>query len=368
MAGADPGGGDEALLSRCLNQFFVDQFHDWKDANPERMQVVTAEATAIEQVRSERGLTWDDAARLFLSDDYSNVRSGWLDALGKAEVSTYLLTEESRGAVMRLAFAHMSREEAPRHADFQQFMQLESFGNQPDCEEIGRLATALAPWCAEGGRYGCLFDGVGNIDLSLPVVYFELGQIPDSMPELKAMAGLVIANQVKGEIMGRPRSERKRVVFEEFGSFLHIRGGGQIAQGFYEKMRKFNCWVTAVFQQISAIYASAAFASIVSNTRLGLFLRQSNPDEVEALGEVFQLPASARESLLRFPEPSKEMGAAFLACINQGAAPLITTGYNVAHPEMLYLGASGGDLFDRRQAELTGSQSVVDAVIANAQS
>ena len=367
MAGVDQesDGRMEAVLSRCLSQFYEDCFQDWADERKDQLDRVIREATLLHAFRQERGLLLIEGWRRLRRWEAANPQEAarLRQDLSYDDISSYRLREESRDEVFRLAFAFVNPEEAPIHSDFQKFLELESLGDSRDRNEIGLLATALAPWCREQGRYGSLFDGVNNIDFSQPVVHLELGMIPDSAPELRAMAAFVVTNQVRNEIVRRPRSQRKRVVLEELGAFLSIPGGDRIAREFYERMRKYNCWVISVVQQLGALAECGAARSIIGNSRLGIFFKQSSAEEVSILAEAFQLPASSRETHLRFPEPSGETGAAFLCCLNTGESPLVVTGCNIVHPEMLYLAASGGEHFEKRKAELENCESVVEAVI-----
>ena len=71
------------------------------------------------------------------------------------------------------------------------------------------IAKLLEAWL-RGGPYGPIVDGVTNIDLARRIVHFELGHIKESEPDLLAVAGLLITNDVRDHLMTMRRGARKR--------------------------------------------------------------------------------------------------------------------------------------------------------------
>jgi len=51
--------------------------------------------------------------------------------------------------------------------------------------------------------------------------------------------------------MSRPRNRCKRVILEELSAFLTIPDGDRITCEFYERMRKYNCWVFSVVRVVA---------------------------------------------------------------------------------------------------------------------
>jgi hypothetical protein len=258
----------------------------------------------------------------------------------------------------------MRPHEAPTHSQFQQWLELESMGDSSDRDEVAILATLLKPWCAEGGLYGSIFDGINNVNIKGEIVHLELGQIPDAAADLRSLAALVITNQIRNEILRRPRSQRKRVVFEELGSFLLMPGGERIVREFYQTARKVNCFVVSVVQQLQGL--EGCLSSLLGNIRLAILMKQSSMQEVEALTQAFDLPESASEAMLRFPEPSREHGAPFLCWKNNGARPEIVTGFHVASAEMIFVSSSTGGHFEKRQEAMSHYDDVLTGIIVEA--
>jgi hypothetical protein len=125
--------------------------------------------------------------------------------------------------VRDLAFASWTHEMFPTVWDLQD--ELHSWGLQkgPHQELHATLASLLRPWLRDG-RYGVLLDGASNVDLGsaaisesdpLKVVHFDFGEIGKAESELRAVAGFLVANEVRNHIEGMPRDLRKQVVIEE---------------------------------------------------------------------------------------------------------------------------------------------------------
>ena len=146
---------------------------------------------------------------------------------------------------------------------------------------------------------------------------------------LRALAAFLITNQLRNEVMNRPRHQRKRIVLEEIGGLLTIPNGGQIVTEFYQRMRKYRTWVISVMQQTEVLKDSPAVASsVLGNARIGIFLRQEISEELEYLSKSFPLPDSTRESILRFNIPTRELGAPFVY-YHKGTKPIIATARHI---------------------------------------
>lgn len=349
-----------AVLSRCVNQFYRDFAQDWLMEDPSRLREVARYAVVLQKME-----TGGQKASLLERHRRFNL---WATANPRdadeafQSVSDQEIQRVSADVIQRLACAFMPPNQAPTHSQFQQWLELESMGDASDREEVGVLATLLRPWCADGGLYGSIFDGENNVRFKGKIVHLELGQIPDSAPDLRSLTALVITNQIRNEILRRPRNVRKRIVFEELGSLLAIPGGEKIVREFFETMRKFHTWVCAVCQQLQSLRECGA--SLLGNIRLAILMKQSSPQEIEILTKAFELPDSASETLSRFPEPNKDHGAPFLCWRNNSTHPEIVAGFHVASPEMLFVSSSGGGHFEQRQEALAKYDDVLDGIIA----
>lgn len=352
-----------AVLSRCVNQFYRDFAQDWLMEDPNRLREVARYAVVIQKMEAGgQKESLHEKYRRFNLWSSENQRDA--DEAFQA-VSDDDIQRVSADVIQRLAYAFMPPDQAPTHSQFQQWLELESMGDASDRGEVGILATLLQPWCAEGGLYGAIFDGENNVRFKGEIVHLELGQIPDSAQDLRSLAALVITNQIRNEILRRPRNVRKRIVFEELGSLLAIPGGERIVREFFETMRKYNTWVCAVCQQLQNLKECAA--SLLGNIRLAIMMKQSSTQEIEILTKTFELPDSASEILSRFPEPNKAHGAPFLCWRNNSQHPEIVAGFHVASPEMLFVSSSGGWHFEQRQEALVKYDDVLDGIIAESE-
>lgn len=142
-----------------------------------------------------------------------------------------------------LAYAYFRPDEHLTLSAFREYLELAP----EDEEECRWLATLLTPWC-RGGNCGVLFDGVSNVNLDGPVVHYELGALPESARDIKAVVGFQIINAERQRILSLPRAWRKRFIIEEVSRFLDVPGAATILRELFEQFRKFNCQVTLVAQ------------------------------------------------------------------------------------------------------------------------
>ena len=104
--------------------------------------------------------------------------------------------------------------------------------------------------------------------------------------------------------------------------------------------------------------------TIKGNISQAILLKPKQKDDLQALKEVFGLPDSTVEIMDRFEDPSKEKGAAFVHWCKTGSRPEIQVGYNQVSPEMLMVGTTTGEEFDRKRKLESEHGSVMKAVIA----
>ncbi|MEM7564026.1 MAG: type IV secretion system DNA-binding domain-containing protein [Pseudomonadota bacterium] len=243
------------------------------------------------------------------------------------EADEFLTRHATSTTLRRLIYAFLPADSMPRHRDLVSHLQSLAENDLPISSALTELVLLLEPWLAHGS-YGRLVDGTTNVRFSGSHVLIELGQIPESAKELRTLAAFTITNQIRNEIISRPRHTRKRVIIEELGGFLNVPGGDKIVPEFYQRMRKYKCWVVSVAQQSQILDGSPAAVSILGNARMGIFLKQSNPTELDALSRHFPLPKAIKNEILTFPNPSKENGAPFIY-YHHGAKPTIASARHI---------------------------------------
>ncbi len=359
-----------AVLGAQVQQLYDDTYQEWGAKHPDRLDEAARVALVLEEwigTRMVAGSTWFDAFLDFREWRAANPNeaSAMLAAWESGAVLRSLKNET--GQVRNIAFALMTPAEMPQHSQLQSAMWLDAQGSgAANGEELGRLATLLKPWC-RNGNYGAILDGETNVDLRGRVTHFELGFIPESAAELRAVAAFLITNQARNEIMTRPRSQRKRVILEELSAFLAVPNGDRITREFYERMRKYNCWVVSVIQQYDRIRNHPVRGSLMGNSRQVYMLKQQDRPDLDNICETFPIPDVTKGSIMRFPDPS---------AIRQGEPwsgicyyhlgdhrPVIATARNFAAREMLYASSSSGEAYESRTRELAGRKDVLAAVI-----
>ena len=359
-----------AHLVHGINQLYQDTYEQWRNDRPEIVERVARHALAIQQWHRERmpsGANFVDAFVSFRdwSVEHPDEAESLFEEFEEEAVSRMMQAEDESTSVLRdLSFAYMSPDKMPTHRQFQELMSMPT-GQGKEAEEIKTLATFLEPWCSYG-NYGPLLDGVSNVSLDSSLAHFEFGCIPESARELRSVASFLITNYVRNEIMKRPRGLRKRVILEELSAFLMNREGERITQEFFERMRKYNCWVLAIIQQYARLCESPVRKSVMGNIRSAYILKQRDREEVDLLGDALGLQEVTKQAILNFPEPASMGNNAYSSFVYYEAKdhrPTIAIGRHVASAEMLYTSASSGEHVDQRNKALRGSEDVSQSVL-----
>jgi len=361
----------EALLSTYINQLYRDITQEWSVRNPDEFRNVSRHALSLKKWLADRmppGSTKEEAFMDFRDWKVANADEGnaWLEQFDDGEVTRFSREPETAFEAYQLCAAYMKSEEMPTHGQLQELLYLEGSGNDRNSDELNYLATLLEPWCAHG-NYGPILDGVSNIDIGGKVAHFELGYIPESAEDLRAVAASLITNQARNEIMRRPRGTRKRVILEELSAFLAVPNGERITREFYERMRKYNCWVMSVIQQYDRIRNHPVRSSVMGNARQVYMLKQQDRVDLDHICETFPLPEVTKDTIRRFPDPSAIetgdpwAGSVYYHLAEQG--PIIATTRNYSCKEMIFAASSSGEAFDQRSKDLAGKENILEAVV-----
>lgn len=297
----------QAQLTQYLHQLYRDAFTDWGRRHPAAAGEARRMACAVHRWRETM------VAGATPLEAFADLRDR--RAAGNEEAIAFVakLTEEdltrfaqepaTERLVAQTACAFFAPEEFPTHGALVELLAYARLPEHPK-DEIDRLATLLRAWGA-GGQYGRLFDGVSNVSLRRKVAHFELGFIPEQAVELKAAAGLLISGFTRQHILALPRTQRKRMVFEEVARFLDVPGGEQIVAEGFAQLRKFNCWVASIIQQYGRFKASRVRSAVIGNAKQFLLMRQSDRADLADLAADLALPESAVEAIQRYPLPEQ---------------------------------------------------------------
>ena len=327
-----------AALSGAIRQLYRDYYEDWKRKHPEKNQDLIKEAIVHRRWLRDKlppGSTMLDA--------FTDLRDRpWRD--GEVEELLATVDEETVAhaahdpaiaeATFRLAFADMEPSQMPTHSQLHELISLNS--HSQETARSADLAQLLEPWCAHG-NYGAVLDGENNVDLHGRIAHFELGYIPESAKDLRAVAAFLITNHVRNEVISRPRAIRKRVILEELSAFLTIPDGDRITREFYERMRKYNCWVFSVIQQFARFHDSPVRSSVMGNSRMLFLLKQRDRQDLDLISKAFPLPEVTKSAIGSFPEPRTH--ASFVYYREAEGKPIIANGRNQASKEMLDAGS-----------------------------
>ena len=320
-----------AIVTEALLGIYKQQFRELVDSEASCLIDAAKCAIRIDRYTDENpDLTLSEAfSELFPAGILNSTTCSGLGAeITDDEASDYIDSHREDSNLFRLTFAFLERQQMPRHRQLVDWLSEQGAKKPHLTEKHSVLATSLKQWCADGS-YGRLVDGVTNISLSGSHVHIELGKIPESSKELRALAAFLVTNHIRNEIMSRPRQRRKRVILEELGGFLTVPGGERIVSEFYQRMRKYNTWVVSVVQQTQMLEQSpVAAASLLNNSRIGIFLKQATEAEVDSLSSTFELPEATKHALRQFSEPTHAHGAPFIY-YHKGTKQIIATARHV---------------------------------------
>ena len=362
MTGKKPAEDEDflrrAVLSRSLGLFLEHWSQTWIDREPERRGKLLTLQSTLRRFKKQARITGD------LTDVYSAWRNAAEDEAGPIETELHARrhrSEPDEEELMNLSFALMSAEEVPTHSSFCDWLDEHKCEAQYCREELEKLALLLEVWRADRGIMGRLFDGINTIDLGARHVHIELAGLADADETIRSLVSYVLSNKILGAMARMPRAKRKHVVLEELGAFLNIKGASQIVRDFYERARKYNCFVLSVIQQISNL-PDAIARSVVGNCKQGFFFSQKDVRDVELLQELFELPDNVADMLRGFKEPSKEHGASFICWEDLGDRTRITPAANIAGREMLFVTNSSGSVYEERARALAQYDDLLEGV------
>lgn len=363
MAGPPPDTDKDrirqALLAKQIERLYIDQFETWASRTPD-LRVEAARRVGIadewRKHKMPQGTVLPDAWMDFWNahqegDNFAN--DLFETEADGSRMEDFLNDPGNQWDLMSMAYTLMKPEDMPTHSQFVELLNLESRQRRAH-DDLGLLRMLLEPW-SRTGRYGAIMDGVNNVNLKGKVAHFELSYIPESAKELKTVAAFLITNDLRKEIMSRPRSTRKRVILEELSAFLAMPDGDRITREYYERMRKYSCWVFSIIQQFQRIKDHPVRSSVVGNSRVMFMLKQPDKKDVESMSEGFRIPSVTKNQVTAFPDPSEMKSdpyASFVYYHEATGRPRIAIGRHQASKEMILASATSGEAFEQQNQEL----------------
>ena len=358
--------GLQSILTSHISLLYDSAWEEWSRTHPEESNLIARRAFWIEAHRVQmpgEGNTFLDA--------WSELRDTAAPELDEHEVAKFSTHHLTRSIVRDLGMSYLSPEEMPTHSQLVELMTLTPIGGYDDNAEAVKIGDRLSVWKA-GGPYGKLFDGVTTSRLDTDVTHFELGLIPDSMEELKAVVHFLVRNFARQQIIKRPRAERKLLIFEEAARLIQAPGGAKALKEYYAQMRKFGAVCCTVFQQIAALREAdpTIRAAVLDNAKLVLVSAQPSPRAAEEICDVLELSDASKQAIKRYPLPEHQKTgqkfASFMMVCPDPRRKIVGTFRNISSAEVVYTGSSDNETFDTRQKSLSEYSDVIEGIITEA--
>jgi hypothetical protein len=351
----------QAVLSQHLESLYDDAWEEWSHAHPEETRKIEHRAYVVHQYWQNMagfGNTFIDAWTELREEKEQDWNEQ--DALNVAKFAVDPLTKRY---VRNLGLATMSADDMPTHSEL-----VENMIHTPETPEAKKLGERLSAWNASG-IYGKIFDGKTNTRLDGSITHIELGQIPEAMSELRAIAHFLMLNVAMQQVMKRPRGQKKLVIFEEGARIIAMPGGSDALKRYYTTARKFGAVVVTVLQQASALSAAdpTLRAAVVDNTKLFLVSAQPSVQAAAEIAKMLGLSPQAKKTLEGYPTPDNQTAdekfGSFLMVVPDTRRKLVGTLRNYASPEVVYCGASDTEVFDKRTEVLKGYDDIVEGIL-----
>ena len=367
----------EALMTSQVREIYADYYRRYRREQEAHLPQIAREALCVERWHKERSGDGDGFVDAFVEFQEFQKASPdnaceWLASYSDADLSAFIENPKNDALLGNMVFAHFRPEDFPTLYEVQDEIQAQGRKRPAtsESEEYALLAKLLEIWLRDG-PYGPIVDGVTNIDLKKKIVHFELGKIKESERELLAVAGFLIMNDVRNYIMTMPRSMRKRLILEELSAVMDMENGPKIARDYWERARKYNCWVLGILQNFARLYEQnpGVTGAILSNSDQVMLLKSNNKKDLDLVSQSYPIPEITKDAVMRFPIPGGSGTDVFsgfgLIQILDGR-PKVTLGRNYAHNEMLYVSSSTGSVFEERSKQLKNQPDIVAAIIENA--
>ena len=362
MSGMSQNDDDNKLRSSMFGEYidilYWDFFKAWSRKNSRLMPNITRLAYCIDRLPANSNDSFLDKfleMREIKRVDEERFQKIFRESK-ENDILAWSKTYDGETKIRDLAYSEMKPTDMPIHSSLVEVLRSPLERHQKT--EALRLSTLLSAWQRSGGSNGRLFDGVTTVNMQGKVLHFELGYIPSQAKDLKQAAGFLVSNFARQRIISMPRAVRKRLVFEEMSRFLLVPGGDLIISEAYAQLRKFACWVASITQQYEQFRHSSLRSVITGNSSQYFLLRQNNRDDLEDFAGPVRLPPTYIDRIMNYPKPEhqsvEDRAGYFCQYIPGGAAgdSICGTVKNIASPELLYVAASNGENFDKRQKAL----------------
>jgi len=201
----------------------------------------------------------------------------------------------------------------------------------PDTEDLERaqrqVLLHLAKWTRVGSKgssfYSKMLDNpkttvsVENSDF----IVFDLQGV-EQYPDVMQVIFLYLTDIVQRRIVNE-RSRQKILVFDEAWALLAGEDSANFMAELYRTMRKFNCAVWAITQDISDIENSPVAGAIMTNTYRYIVLRQINERAVQAIERILNLNETEKQVVSLLDQKKGYYSEIFLKQMGIGASKAV---------------------------------------------
>lgn len=167
----------------------------------------------------------------------------------------------------------------------------------PDTEDLERaqrqVLLHLAKWTRVGSKGSSFYSKMlDNPKTTVSVessdfIVFDLQGV-EQYPDIMQVLFLYLTDIVQRRIV-KEKQRQKILVFDEAWALLSSEESANFMGELYRTMRKFDCAVWAITQDISDIEGSSVAAAIMTNTYRYIVLRQVNERAIQAIERILSL-------------------------------------------------------------------------------
>lgn len=167
----------------------------------------------------------------------------------------------------------------------------------PDTEDLERaqrqVLLHLAKWTRVGSKGSSFYSKMlDNPKTTVSVessdfIVFDLQGV-EQYPDIMQVLFLYLTDIVQRRIV-KEKQRQKILVFDEAWALLSSEESANFMGELYRTMRKFDCAVWAITQDISDIEGSSVAAAIMTNTYRYIVLRQVNERAIQAIERILNL-------------------------------------------------------------------------------
>jgi hypothetical protein len=360
-----------ALYAEYVEQVFTDTWNDYRRRFPAKELEAARWAFALESLQRAAAERSQPLSGLEVFADLRELettdRARWQELLGAAtedRLLAFAREPQTATRVRDMGLSLLGPADFPTHTALVEMMLYNRMPHH-DRETVNRLASRLAAW-QRNGPNGRLFDGATNRPLTKRVVHFELGQLPNSNPQMKEAAMYLVANRLRQRVITMPRASWKQFIFEEPSRYLGVGGVEELFGEFYAQMGKFSCHIMPVTQQYAQLARSALRSVIFGNSKQFFLFKQNDRHDLDEQGDAIGLPDAARATIRGFTAPEYQPGddkfSQMAVFTQEGEHTQCGVVRNYVTPEMLYVSDSSGERFDTRTKALAQYQDPCEGV------